>query len=640
MPEPPFAMRFFASVMKVMAGEYRWCVLALAMLGWLGLPVSSHAATLVVTSLANSGAGSLRAALTNASNGDVITFAVTGTITNTTTYDGLTISNNVSIVGPGANVLSITGTNRNRAFYINSGVTVTLSGLTFTECYGGPNLHGGAIFNAGNLMLSNCVFTACRSTFGGISLNNGGPGYPAGNGGAIFNSGTLAAVNCQFLNNSASAGGGGADGGLNPYPDPISPGGNGGNGGNGGAVYSLGTAGFTNCTFASNSSGSGGSGGAGGSGTHSLSGPGPGPGLRGGNGGAAGNGSAVFGSSGVTFVSCTFFNNTTGSGGHGGNGGNGFGHTFPNSNTFPGGNGGAAGYAGSGTLYCTGACQLVACTFYNNSAGSGGNGGSGGAGVNNVSIPGGNGGNGGNAGDGGSGGGIYGPRTNVSFTLQNVLIAQNTAGYAGAAGSAGAGGSGPIVGSNGLPGTNAVDGTGPDLSGKFISQKHNLVGLSDGSTGFTNGLLGDIVGTGAPIDPMISALNNNGGLVSTCALLPGSPAMDAGDDTLIGAPLNLTKDARGYARKAGAQVDIGAYEYQFATLPITGRTAVTVDGLRVTVTNTPGAVFTVLGTTDLTLPIESWEVLGQMTESVPGQFEWLNPDYANYESRFFRVRSP
>jgi hypothetical protein len=74
----------------------RWCAVTFAIVGGLGLPAFSPAATLVVTSLAKSGAGSLRAALAGAQNGDVITFAVTGTITNVLT-GGLTISNNLSI---------------------------------------------------------------------------------------------------------------------------------------------------------------------------------------------------------------------------------------------------------------------------------------------------------------------------------------------------------------------------------------------------------------------------------------------------------------------------------------------------------------------------------------------------------------
>jgi hypothetical protein len=51
------------------------------------------------------------------------------------------------------------------------------------------------------------------------------------------------------------------------------------------------------------------------------------------------------------------------------------------------------------------------------------------------------------------------------------------------------------------------------------------------------------------------------------ALLPGSPAVDAGDDSVLGAPLFLTTDQRGpgFPRKFGSHVDIGAFELSFDT---------------------------------------------------------------------------
>ncbi|MEO5700696.1 MAG: choice-of-anchor Q domain-containing protein, partial [Casimicrobiaceae bacterium] len=58
-------------------------------------------------------------------------------------------------------------------------------------------------------------------------------------------------------------------------------------------------------------------------------------------------------------------------------------------------------------------------------------------------------------------------------------------------------------------------------------------------------------------DPMLAALAFNGGPTQTQALLPGSPAIDAGSNTL-----NLTTDQRGgsFARVVGAKADMGAYE--------------------------------------------------------------------------------
>jgi len=48
------------------------------------------------------------------------------------------------------------------------------------------------------------------------------------------------------------------------------------------------------------------------------------------------------------------------------------------------------------------------------------------------------------------------------------------------------------------------------------------------------------------------------------ALLAGSPAIDAGDDSVLGSPFSLTTDQRGtgFPRKSGLHVDIGAFEVQ------------------------------------------------------------------------------
>jgi len=117
-------------------------------------------------------------------------------------------------------------------------------------------------------------------------------------------------------------------------------------------------------------------------------------------------------------------------------------------------------------------------------------------------------------------------------------------------------------------GGNCPNGS-PDLFGDFTSQGHNLIGKSDGSTGFTNGSNGDHVGSVAsPLDPRLGPLANNGGPTFTCALLVGSPALDAGSNAISDAA-GLTTDQRGtgFIRKADSAdadttqiVDIGAFE--------------------------------------------------------------------------------
>jgi hypothetical protein len=103
----------------------------------------------------------------------------------------------------------------------------------------------------------------------------------------------------------------------------------------------------------------------------------------------------------------------------------------------------------------------------------------------------------------------------------------------------------------------------PDVTGSFTDSGNNLIGNNTGSTSFTTSTL---VGTSAsPIDPKLSLLQNNGGVTLTHALLADSPAINAGNNNLIGA----STDQRGveFERISGATVDIGAYEVQSTSSP-------------------------------------------------------------------------
>ena len=79
--------------------------------------------------------------------------------------------------------------------------------------------------------------------------------------------------------------------------------------------------------------------------------------------------------------------------------------------------------------------------------------------------------------------------------------------------------------------------------------------LSDNSSG-PSGAPGDILSE----NPMLGPLHDNGGPTQTCALLPGSPAIDSGSNALA-ATAGLVTDQRGYPRIFNGTVDIGAYEY-------------------------------------------------------------------------------
>ena len=101
---------------------------------------------------------------------------------------------------------------------------------------------------------------------------------------------------------------------------------------------------------------------------------------------------------------------------------------------------------------------------------------------------------------------------------------------------------------------NSLNGT-DIVNQRLLSGSNNLV--EDGS-----GLPGWLTG-----DPGLGELKDNGGPTQTMALLPGSPAIDAGSNALaLDASRNqlATTDQRGagYARISGSAVDVGAYEFQ------------------------------------------------------------------------------
>jgi hypothetical protein len=96
----------------------------------------------------------------------------------------------------------------------------------------------------------------------------------------------------------------------------------------------------------------------------------------------------------------------------------------------------------------------------------------------------------------------------------------------------------------------------------FGAAGHDLIGDSTGAPQFVNGSNGDQVGTAVnPLDPKLGPLQDNGGATPTMALLPGSPAIDAGVNAVVGSvpPVSLN-DQRGFLRVAGNSQDVGAYE--------------------------------------------------------------------------------
>jgi hypothetical protein len=142
----------------------------------------------------------------------------------------------------------------------------------------------------------------------------------------------------------------------------------------------------------------------------------------------------------------------------------------------------------------------------------------------------------------------------AEIDLSNCTIANNTSGGPHSAGVSAYGGTVQFVNTIVAGNTAAqfVFNAG-GVGGTLISLGHNI--SSDGTGNLT--AAGDMPNT----DPLLSSLANYGGPTSTLALLPGSPAIGAGNDG--SAPAD---DQRGVARVG--QSDIGAFESRGFTISI------------------------------------------------------------------------
>jgi hypothetical protein len=148
--------------------------------------------TLTVTTTADSGPDSLRAEIAAAQAGDTIVFAPTlDSPTITLTSGELDITRSLTIQGPGAGQLAVSGDHLSGVFEVDGATTsVTLSGLTITQGNG-----QGGIFNNGSTL-----------TVSGCTVSGNGVGNM---GGGIYNlSGTLTVSGCTVSGNTAIYGGG------------------------------------------------------------------------------------------------------------------------------------------------------------------------------------------------------------------------------------------------------------------------------------------------------------------------------------------------------------------------------------------------------------------------------------------------
>ncbi|HMF18494.1 MAG TPA: hypothetical protein VKE98_14890, partial [Gemmataceae bacterium] len=180
--------------------------------------------TFTVMNLNDSGDGSFRDAISKADMNpgpDIVQFGLTGTIM--LKSGPPTITDSVTITGPGANLLTIDGNNATRVLNVVGLMTnVSVSGLTIAD--GHTRLGGGLYVGVGSHV------TLSQVTFAG----NNAVSATGGNvlGGAIFNLGTISINQCNFQNNQAT--------GTGAWPAQ------------GGAIYNLGHLTVSASTFQGN----------------------------------------------------------------------------------------------------------------------------------------------------------------------------------------------------------------------------------------------------------------------------------------------------------------------------------------------------------------------------------------------------
>ncbi|NWE72470.1 DUF4347 domain-containing protein, partial [Pseudomonas gingeri] len=332
-------------------------------------------ATITVNTGADTGAGSLRQALSDAVAGDIVTFSTPGMTVNLNSQ--LVIAKNLTIDGDldnnGTADVTISGQYKTQVLTVNSGVTATLDGLVITKGLmagnggnGGNgttagNLLGAGISNFGNLTLNNVSVTANAASGGGGGggVVNGDVGGAGGGGGAVGggnggHGGITGSGTGAYAGGVGTANQGGQGGGYSTM---------GGHGGSSsGGAGSNGLYGYTN----------GSAGGTASSGSLSIGGGGGGSGWNsaGGKGGGAAGG--IYNASGATL---TIVGTSSITGNIGAGGGGGGGSATGSGTALNGGDGGL----GVGAIWNKGTVLITAANFAalggSANAGASGNGG-------------------------------------------------------------------------------------------------------------------------------------------------------------------------------------------------------------------------------------------------------------------------
>ncbi len=509
----------------------------------------------VVVNTNDSGPGSLRQTIADAASGDIITFDPSLAGQTIRLSSTLNLNQNLTIDGKGLSPHIVIsgdtdgdGTGDVMVMQIPTGVIAGLRELDLVKGYS-PALgyYSAGILNAGTLEISHSTLS----------------GHVGGEGGAISNAGTLTIANSILDGNT------GMDAGavmslpytsltitdsvfLNNHPIPTS------NVAGGGAIGNLGALSISGSDFQNNSTSFG--------------------------GGAILN--TFIGS--ITISNSTFSGNTAS--GDGGailnySGSLSVEHSTFDHNTAAA-NGGAIGGGnpdGSGASY--GSVTIMASTFQGNSARVGGA----------ISL------NPGGQASSISGNLFQGNRAEYAGAIVNSiqLGVENNTFFSNSASDIGQSTTGGLFN---LSTVNLTNNTFYDNTGGAFANMgeavlvNNILANSHGAPDCTSSTtisrnVGNLVqfesGCGNPAvmgDPLLAPLADNGGPTFTMALLPGSPAIDAGDDASCPAT-----DQRGVSRPQGAHCDIGGFELEAANIPTATPTS-TVTGTTTptsTPTNTP-----------------------------------------------------
>ena len=176
----------------------------LVLITGLSIGTLSHAADFMVENLDDSGLGSLRQAITesnDSSGANTIAFesGLEGTITLASPLP--VIVEDLELIGPGADRITVSGDSAFRVLHVGMDVEVTISGLTFANGLADAAAFGigGGILNEGDLILDDCVVTNNEAEF---------------SGGGIGNDGILSLVRSTISNNAANPDEYGVGGGL------------------------------------------------------------------------------------------------------------------------------------------------------------------------------------------------------------------------------------------------------------------------------------------------------------------------------------------------------------------------------------------------------------------------------------------